>query len=429
MSVRRTVSIGVVVAILVTVAIEAATDVVVDRITTQREVAMAERATRAADAAVARTSANGPGTLQGRTFSADGRASWTRPSGSSLEPWPPDATPRDWDVRTIVVVPDHGGAGIGVEVAVERTSLEALTSDPLVLDLLDLPLFVVVALLAARWIASRTDRSLEPVADAVEGVVTRYASTAPSVVGGDPVVRLERATDLLRETVERSIERERTFTRYASHELRTPLSAIKLQVDRLRSATTSPERVAGVLDRNVHRMETVMAALQSLAHAAERDQSSTALAHVIAEIVASRPAHERDRLAVTSVAENATVTDAGILRQAVLNLVDNALIHSQGRVSIAAHVQGTALTVRVRDQGPGVPDDEIARLVEPFYRPSTSTASGLGLGLSLVDVIARALDGELEVRNTGSGLEATLRLPIAARVDTATATTPTPYAS
>jgi hypothetical protein len=173
---RRTVATGVVAAVLVIVAIEATTDVVVDRVTARREAAIDERTTRAAASAVARTASEGPGALAARTFTADGRAAWTRGAGSDIEPWPPDERPRAWDVRTVVVASDTRAASIAIEVAVERTALEALTSDPLVLDLLDLPLYLVVAWIAARWIAARTDRSLEPVADAVEGVVARYSS-------------------------------------------------------------------------------------------------------------------------------------------------------------------------------------------------------------------------------------------------------------
>lgn len=406
---------GVLATVLAVVAVEAVGDAFTDRWLARRDAHVDARASRAAEAALARGRSDGRAALTGRTFDVDGREVLTRPFAPTAPAWPPDERPHGWDVRTIVrpapdALDDDMPRSIALEVALERRWYERWTSDPLVLDLLDVPVFVLVALLAAYLIRRGTDRALEP---AVE-VVTRMAGP-PSADPhrGDAVERLHHAADALGATIRRSIERERTFTRYASHELRTPLSALKLQVERLRMGSAPVERVAPVLERNVQRMETVLRALQSLAQLSERETDPTPIESIMREVIASRSPADRERIVVGSLPEAALVTDAAIVRQALANLVDNALRHTDGRVSLAVHVQRTSLTLRVRDQGAGVPDDELPRLVEPFYRPATSTAPGIGLGLSLVEVIAQALDGELELRNTGTGLEATLRLPVA----------------
>ena len=102
------------------------------------------------------------------------------------------------------------------------------------------------------------------------------------------------------------------------------------------------------------------------------------------------------------------------MRQAVENLVDNALRHTTGAVNLRLYRQGEVLTVRVRDFGEGVPAAQLGRLTEPFFRTGNTSKPGLGLGLALVELVCRVLEGEVAFDEAKPGLVATLRLPVVA---------------
>ena len=94
-------------------------------------------------------------------------------------------------------------------------------------------------------------------------------------------------------------------------------------------------------------------------------------------------------------------------RQALRNLIDNAVRRGAGPVTVHIERAGDALTIRVRDMGAGIPGTELRRMAEPSDHQA-SRPDGHGLGLTLVALIARALDGRLLLHNSQIGLEASL---------------------
>lgn len=409
MSLRWSVFWAIVAAIAAVVALEALTDTAVERIVAAQLAAFE----RHADAALERFETrvdSGPTTSDTfRAFAADGRELIVaHASGTDIDAWGARLAPGRYHLSERVTRSGHP-----VHVAVGASWLEQLRSRPLWLDLLDLPLFLAWALAAAWLITTMVERRLARLHGVVSAVSERRtAEPLPVPAGDDEFARLTEAFEAMRATVRRYLERERMFTRYASHELRTPLAALTVQLDRLHERTADADAVVPVLRRNVARMEQVMKALQSLSQAGERDTDPVPLGAAVEEALTLLPALAPERVSLTTTVPPVMISDASLLRQALANLVDNALTHGTGAVGISLHAQAPALSLRVRNVGPAVDEADLPRLTEPFYRPKGQRSRGLGLGLSLVDVIAQALDGELELRNTGSGFEATLRLPI-----------------
>ena len=104
--------------------------------------------------------------------------------------------------------------------------------------------------------------------------------------------------------------------------------------------------------------------------------------------------------------------DPLLLAQAIGNLIENALKYAQekGRITImAAQRPDGAIEVVVSDDGPGIPDDEKAKVTERFYRGDRSRGTeGVGLGLSLVAAVMKLHGGVLELTDNHPGLRATL---------------------
>ena len=101
-----------------------------------------------------------------------------------------------------------------------------------------------------------------------------------------------------------------------------------------------------------------------------------------------------------------------LLRQALINLVTNAVTHSPagGRLHVRLSADAQRLLLQVEDQGPGIPAEDLERVFERFY--SRGTVQGAGLGLAIVQSIARRHAGQIRLRNLDSGgLQASLELP------------------
>ena len=125
---------------------------------------------------------------------------------------------------------------------------------------------------------------------------------------------------------------------------------------------------------------------------------------------------EEKQIAVTTnfQAPCEALVDATRMRQALANLLDNALKYTPagGKVWLACAVESGRVTVRVRDNGMGIPADEQPRIWERLYRGDKSRSQrGLGLGLSLVKAIVEAHHGEVTVQSRpGEGAEFVVRL-------------------
>ncbi len=282
----------------------------------------------------------------------------------------------------------------------------------LFLDLLDVPLTLVIAGVGAWLLARRIARPLNELTRATHAVATLLESPTLTTAGKDELARLVTGFNEMAAAVEASIERERAFTRYASHELRTPLSAMRLQLERAQLGHTSAEEVLPALERGVAQLEEILEALLSLA----RDSASgdpRPVGAVLTEVIETLPATDRGRVTVRGEACAATVRHPRLFQQAATNLVDNALRHGSGGTTVNLTADGRSVTLRVDDDGPGLAPPALELATRPFYRGS-SEDGGHGLGLSFVAFLAKALEGELHLTNSGTGLTAELSLPIVA---------------
>jgi signal transduction histidine kinase len=205
-----------------------------------------------------------------------------------------------------------------------------------------------------------------------------------------------------------------------AHEVRNPLTGVRSLAQRLAEediADDSRRRYAGVIVREVERVEQIVAQLLDVARRRKTRSASGAVTQL-------EPLFEDLRLLLGSRASRSGVSlnvdSAGLavraarehVAQALLNLLLNAIDHSppQGRVELAAEKGNGAdtVTIYVRDEGPGIPPVDYERIFEPLY----SSAEGTGLGLSVVRRLAVDLGWEVEIGEaTSGGAEFRLVLP------------------
>jgi len=105
----------------------------------------------------------------------------------------------------------------------------------------------------------------------------------------------------------------------------------------------------------------------------------------------------------------------GALKRALTNLLDNAVKYGK-RAQVAVATEGKAIEITIDDEGPGIPESELSKVFQPFYRIEDSRSrdtGGTGLGLAIAQSIVQAQGGELALANrSGGGLRASIKLPI-----------------
>jgi two-component system, OmpR family, sensor kinase len=221
-----------------------------------------------------------------------------------------------------------------------------------------------------------------------------------------------------------SEERLRRFVADASHDLRTPLTSIRGYAELLRKgAFTEEEDRRRALWRVEHEAERMAALVDDLLLLARLDQGRpldkrpVELRPLVADAVAAARAVDSGRQ-ITLFAPHGMLVegDAGRLRQAVDNLVRNALEHTPAgtRVQVSVHTILDVAVVSVADEGPGLRPDELERVFERFFQGDPSrTRRGTGLGLSIVAAIADAHGGKTWVDSVeGEGATFHLELPV-----------------
>ena len=267
---------------------------------------------------------------------------------------------------------------------------------------------LALALVGAWLIASRIARPLAEVTRAA-GRIGRGEPHQPLPEDGARELQtVASAFNRMASDLE-SMERERAMVLAGiSHDLRTPLTRLRLALEM--SGAESGTSRAMIAD--IEEIDAILGQFLDFARGTDEEKSAQDLGLVLAELAEhyarlGRPVsiHEHD-LPPFPFARVA-------VHRAIANLVDNALTYAGGTVDVMTFSAEGKVSVEVRDRGPGIPDGDSERLKQPFTRldPSRRGPSGAGLGLAIVERIARAHGGRLELApREGGGLVARLVL-------------------
>lgn len=248
------------------------------------------------------------------------------------------------------------------------------------------------------WIGIR--KVLKPVVE-ISGDVDRRSSDELSPIEKEAmpqeIAPLITALNRLFERMEQSFRREREFTDHAAHELRTPLAAMKTQTQVLiKKAKNIPEYAEGLenlqssIDRSTRLVEQLLslARLQHESLPQEKIDLSDVLEFCISEI--ARRAENKKIVLTTAISKKCYIkAHAGSLNILLSNLLDNALKYTPDGGSVVVSLTSDGM-LEIADTGPGLSDEDKARVFERFVRADKSGQAGSGLGLSITQWIAGA---------------------------------------
>jgi two-component system sensor histidine kinase CpxA len=282
-------------------------------------------------------------------------------------------------------------------------------------------IFLVIAALGYA-LAMYLGRPLVELRRAVERFGRGDLSTRTRSTRRDEIGELARAFDRMAERTESLMTAQRRLLQDVSHELRSPLARLKLTVRLAKNSGDRPlalERIKKEADRLSELVDELLEVAAAEEDPQALDQHEVRLDSLLAELVddSATEANVKDcRLELIDHEPARVMGDRELLRRAVENVLRNAIRHAPEGTAIDLGVRrvGGIVTLWVRDRGPGVPEESLQSIFEPFYRvgPDRSrSGGGVGLGLSISRRAIELHGGEISTKNESPGLSVTIRLP------------------
>lgn len=376
-------------------------------------------------------------------WSADGKPMFLSEGldGSSLGT-APDLTQKPFD-RSAHSYRLRNGARVRVEA--RRHEIEgrvlllrlAVSEDPLWDEFWDmvsvlaigLPVTVLLIGFAGYAVAGQALQPVDQMAQRARKISAERLNERLTILNpGDELGHLGLAFNETLARLEKSFEQLRRFTADASHELRTPLTAIRSVGEVALQSTgdaTYYRDIIGSMLEEVNRLTRLVESLLTMSRAdagqIQLQRTSVGVLDLAKEAAALLEvlAEEKHQTIVVDGDQSVTVrADRLILRQALINLIDNAVKYSPsgGEIEVRIRVIGKDLLIEVQDSGPGISAEHADKVFQRFYRVDrarTRAEGGTGLGLSIVEWAVSANGGSVELnRGPGPGCTFTIRLPL-----------------
>ncbi|VTU28255.1 Sensor protein QseC [Variovorax sp. SRS16] len=271
-----------------------------------------------------------------------------------------------------------------------------------------------VLLLVAGWVIRRVvffqSRSILSLSQTLRDFSHRGLQPVPESSMPDELHPLVEALNTVIAKLDHAGMAQRQFIANAAHQLRTPLTALKLQAEQALRCDDLPgmRQSLAELQHSAERAVRLANQLLLLSRAEPEAQSMANRGRVDLQALTFDTAREWVSRALarqmdlgfdeTSV-QTWAVVDQALLREAINNLLDNALKYCRpgARINVGVHAAGSEACIVVEDSGPGIAPDDRERVTQRFHRGDSAVADGSGLGLAIVSEIALAHAGRLVV--------------------------------
>jgi two-component system sensor histidine kinase CpxA len=280
----------------------------------------------------------------------------------------------------------------------------------------------VVSLLLARYVSAPIVR-IQNASRALAAGALGTRVGAPSTQRRDEVGTLARDFDAMAERIQELVTAKETLLRDVSHEFRSPLARIRMALalaERRAGEASRPDLAR--IEREAERLDALVGQVMTLTRLRTTDaprRDIVRLDALVGEVVDdARFEYPDATLEYSGKREVSLRGDADGLKSAIENVVRNAMIYGDRTkpIEVRIDLNGATATVRILDRGPGVPDLELERIFEPFYRTDKSRdhrQDGQGIGLAITARVTELHGGKVRARNRAEGgLEIAIELPL-----------------
>jgi signal transduction histidine kinase len=290
-------------------------------------------------------------------------------------------------------------------------------------------LIVVLAIVASVFVTRRTVGRIESINATSREIMERGLDRRIPLRGSrDEWDQLADNLNRMLDRIETLMREVRQVTDNVAHDLRTPLTRMRGRLEKAADKTREPDHDQMLIADMISDLDDVLRIFSSLMRISQIEAvARTAgfrtidLADIAREVVELFDAAAEEKgQRLTLIADGAAFVtgDRDLLFEAVANLVDNAIKHGVGQMTVSVAADETAAMVMVADHGSGIPPGEVERVFKRFYRLEQSRCSpGHGLGLSLVAAVARLHGASVEMEDNRPGLLVRLHVPRADHVE------------
>ncbi|MFC5863321.1 sensor histidine kinase [Acidicapsa dinghuensis] len=289
-----------------------------------------------------------------------------------------------------------------------------------------IPYFVSVALaiILLGWILSIGIVSpLHRLAGAVDRFGRGDLSARVAMTRRDEIGDVGRSFNSMADRIETLLTAERRLLQDVSHELRSPLARLSFAAELMGSAA-DPDAALDRMRREIMRLSQLIATLLEVTSIegdpSSRETQSFSVTPLVEEVVSDCAFEAESRGVRIESSLNSIARLEGnpeLVRRAIENVLRNSIRYSGNgaAVQVNASDAGGSTTITVSDSGPGVPEEMLSRIFDPFFRVEASretTSGGVGLGLSIARRSVLLHHGQIAARNLSPGLQVTISLPI-----------------
>jgi len=309
------------------------------------------------------------------------------------------------------------------------SDLRDLLDNLYVIFLILIPIALAVSFIGGLALAKK---SLQPVDEITRHARRITAENLDQVIAvpnvDDEIGRLGATINDMIRRLHESFARVRQFSADASHELRTPLTVVRGEIELALRTKKSPDEYRRVMESTLEEVLRLTSIIDNLLTLAKADQekvhaelTEVELHHLVDELYEDSTILAGSKNITLTLRSNTPITmvgDKGRLRQLFLNLVDNAVKYtpSGGSVTLALERQGNEAVFEVSDTGIGIPQTELGKIFDRFYRVDKARSrelGGTGLGLSIAKWIVELHRGSITVTSEPQkGSTFTVHLPI-----------------
>lgn len=274
-------------------------------------------------------------------------------------------------------------------------------------------LLIGLSLLGAYVIASRINQPLSLLAEAARRISKGETAYKLPIEGVEEIREVSRTFNEMNDALSRLDEERKLLLAGVSHDLRTPLARIRIATEMIPDQTCDQLKQGMIQD--VVDMDNIIHQFLDFVRGVEGE--TTKMVNLNAHLQASAERQARvGRELKLQLSNNHLVNVRPLAIQRLLdNLIENAFKYGNGKVIAKTVVTANHIVLSILDNGPGIPQEQMSRLLRPFERLETArtAASGSGLGLAIVNRISQLHGSQLELINRPEGgLEARVKLPL-----------------
>ncbi len=274
-------------------------------------------------------------------------------------------------------------------------------------------LVILLSLAGAYLIAVRINRPLKMLVQAADRIRSGQTPMQLPEDGVDELRDVSHTFNLMTESLAQ-LDSERTLLLAGvSHDLRTPLARLRLAIEMLPNEQCGAYKEGMIED--ISDMDSIINQFLDFVRGVEGEPTQMTDLNALIQSQCDRHIRAGRKINIQLSPSHLIALRPMAMQRLLGNLIDNAFAYGKGEVSVISKIEAENIVVGVLDNGPGIPENQKARLLRPFERLDTARGNtkGSGLGLAICDRIAKLHRGKLDLINRDEGgLEVRLTLPL-----------------